>query len=174
MNRSMIVVISLIMLTQFVGVSHATTGVACTMQYDPVCGADGKTYSDNCVARAAGVEVAFRATCENVADCGEESEPVCGMDDNSYNSECLAKAAGVAVASHGLCPDATETCTKDGDPDCEVESIAHNEEYSANLRKLEEFFGDGKENRQAVCRQKTARRCTGPNIGAFRTYDYRR
>lgn len=34
---------------------HASDGRACTMQYDPVCGCNNKTYSNACAAESVGI-----------------------------------------------------------------------------------------------------------------------
>ncbi|MDO8572849.1 MAG: DUF5667 domain-containing protein [bacterium] len=45
-------------------------GMACTADVDPVCGADGKTYSNECVANVAGVKVFTKGDCNATLNGG--------------------------------------------------------------------------------------------------------
>lgn len=40
------------------------TGTVCTQEYNPVCGADGKTYSNGCFAKLSSAEVAYFGQCK--------------------------------------------------------------------------------------------------------------
>lgn len=102
----------------------------CPNTVEPVCGCNGVSYDNECLAWAAGVRVAARGMCECVAseDCGTDeyctgescdapgtcesvsavcatgsSRPVCGCDDVTYSTECAAARAGARRAAFAAC-----------------------------------------------------------------------
>jgi hypothetical protein len=56
--------------------------VACTADWNPVCGVNNKTYSNECYAKAANVEVAFKGECPSNITPKINSEFFCNKNED--------------------------------------------------------------------------------------------
>jgi len=85
-----------------------TVPEVCTDDFNPVCGCDGVTYSNDCERQAAGVSKADNGACEtNVKVCGGIAGLTCGAGEAcAYpDGQCnVADLAGACVQAPGVCP----------------------------------------------------------------------
>lgn len=107
----------------------------CTMNYEPVCGTDGKTHGNKCSANCRGIQVAYVGECKPPATggqvtattsgsgsqaattatpaskapcaCAKLYAPVCSSERKTYANICEAKCAGARIESTGPCPESS-------------------------------------------------------------------
>jgi len=96
----------------------------CDDTYSPVCGCDGFTYQNSCLAEASGIAFYTQGPCNSICvdpnamnpypNCVNLYEPVCGCNDVTYTNACFAEAAGVVDYYSGTCgssPNQNTWCT---------------------------------------------------------------
>jgi hypothetical protein len=108
----------------------------CTRDYSPVCAERGtreKTFSNACLARAAGWDVVGRGECRSIIVepprpepilCPQIYQPVCAVRngrERTFGNSCEADASGWRVVSRGECDEFVEpprVCTREFRPVC--------------------------------------------------------
>jgi Kazal-type serine protease inhibitor domain len=103
---------------------------ACDAVYDPVCGCDGMTYSNDCAATLAGASIDHTGACASAGLCGGGRGSMCA------SGYFCNYPANMACDSTGSCTKIPDGCTTQVDPVCGCDGKPYGNPCSANAEGI--------------------------------------
>lgn len=100
---------------------------SCPSTGDPVCGCDGTTYNNACLAAFVGVTVLQTGACASSGTCGGSNGATCGND-----QFCKRATGACSTDTMGACADLPRTCTPELSPVCGCDGVTYSNPCFAN------------------------------------------